>query len=179
MTFKYVIDKLRMEAKKSKLVHKHACVAIKKGKIVSPTFHNYMRAYICDFKCGSAHAEMATINYLLGCNNIRRDIMYIFYKYMHGMDIKQNDMRKIKRIRKKFNTIDLIIIRQSKTKHNLGYSKPCPECLKMMQIINIKNVIYTDHKGDFSIEKVIYMNSVNYTQMSRHIKDSTYVLHKK
>jgi hypothetical protein len=62
--FKYV-DGLLDEAKKSNLAHKHACVAISKGRQISPHFHNYMRSYMFNQKCGSAHAEMATVNYLL------------------------------------------------------------------------------------------------------------------
>ena len=65
MTFDQIIDKLRAEAHKSDIAHKHACVAIRKGKLISPTFHNYIRMYIYDYKCGSAHAEMVTMNYLL------------------------------------------------------------------------------------------------------------------
>jgi hypothetical protein len=62
--FKY-INKLQVEALKSNLAHKHACIAISKGKQVSPPFHNYMRCYMFNQKCGSAHAEMATVNFLL------------------------------------------------------------------------------------------------------------------
>lgn len=65
MTFDKIVDKLRVEAHKSDISHKHACIAMRKGKAISPTFHNYRRAYICEYKCGSAHAEMATMNYLL------------------------------------------------------------------------------------------------------------------
>lgn len=65
MKLQQFVNKLRKEASKSELNHKHACMAISKGKAVTPTFHNYMRTYIYIFKFGSAHAEMATINYLL------------------------------------------------------------------------------------------------------------------
>jgi len=65
MTFDQIIDKLRAEAHKSDIAHKHACVAIRKGNLISPMFQNYRRMYIYDYKCGSAHAEMATMNYLL------------------------------------------------------------------------------------------------------------------
>lgn len=61
-----VIKTLQKEARKSDIVHKHACIAVCGKKIASPPFHNYMRVRIYNYKCGSAHAEMATINYLLG-----------------------------------------------------------------------------------------------------------------
>ena len=60
-----IVNKLREEAKKSIMCHKHACIAYRNGRIISPPFHNYMRSYIFNFRCGSAHAEIATINYLL------------------------------------------------------------------------------------------------------------------
>lgn len=65
MKINNIVEKLRKEASKSDMCHKHACVAIKQGRMITPTFHNYMRTYMFNFKCGSAHAEMATINYLL------------------------------------------------------------------------------------------------------------------
>lgn len=66
MKITQLIERLTSEASKSKICHKHACLAMRGNKVISPTFHNYMRARIYNFKCGSAHAEMATLNYLLG-----------------------------------------------------------------------------------------------------------------
>lgn len=66
MKIDQIIKSLKDEATKSNICHKHACLAMRGNKIISPPFHNYMRASIYNFKCGSAHAEMATINYLLG-----------------------------------------------------------------------------------------------------------------
>ena len=65
MKLNNIIDKLKQEALKSDMRHKHACVAIKHGRMITPTFHNYMRSYMFNYKCGSAHAEMVTINYLI------------------------------------------------------------------------------------------------------------------
>jgi hypothetical protein len=65
MKINNIITKLKAETTKSDLSHKHACVAIKKGRMITPMFHNYMRKYMFNYKCGTAHAEMVTINYLL------------------------------------------------------------------------------------------------------------------
>jgi len=65
MKIENIVDMLRQEACKSDMNHKHACLAIKQGNIITPSFHNYMRSYIFNYKCGSAHAEMATVNYLI------------------------------------------------------------------------------------------------------------------
>lgn len=69
-----LVHKLLEEAKKSDLMHKHACIAVIKGKQISPTFHNYMRSNMFYQNCGSAHAEMATVNYLL--NSLWRERWY-------------------------------------------------------------------------------------------------------
>jgi hypothetical protein len=66
MKITQIIERLTSEALKSEICHKHACLAMRGNKVISPPFHNYMRARIYNFKCGSAHAEMATLNYLLG-----------------------------------------------------------------------------------------------------------------
>jgi hypothetical protein len=60
-----LVDKLIDEAAKSKMKQKHACVAIRNGKVISPMFHNYIRDFMFHSKCGSAHAEMAVLNYLI------------------------------------------------------------------------------------------------------------------
>lgn len=65
MKINSIVDELKNHASKSEMYNKHACVAIKQGRIITPMFHNYMRTYMFNYRCGSAHAEMATINYLL------------------------------------------------------------------------------------------------------------------
>lgn len=65
MKFSDIIIKLKHEASRSKICHKHACVALIGNKSISPYFHNYMRYQVFGLICGSCHAEMATINYLL------------------------------------------------------------------------------------------------------------------
>lgn len=65
MKLNNIINNLKNEAQKSTVSHKHACVAIIGNKTISPYFHNYMRYQVFGIICGSCHAEMATINYLL------------------------------------------------------------------------------------------------------------------
>lgn len=68
-----LISKLRNEATRSRMNNKHAAVAVCKGKIISPKCHNYMRSYMCGYKCVSMHAEMAVVNYLLNTLGGLRD----------------------------------------------------------------------------------------------------------
>ena len=66
MTFPKIIAQLKDETYLCQMTHKHASIAIKNGsRCVSPPFHNYMRPYLFKVMCGSTHAELATINYLL------------------------------------------------------------------------------------------------------------------
>jgi AAA15 family ATPase/GTPase len=65
MKLNNIVNNLKIEANKSTISHKHACVALVGHKVISPYFHNYMRYQVFGFICGSCHAEMATINYLL------------------------------------------------------------------------------------------------------------------
>lgn len=61
-----IVNKLIQEASRSSIVHQHAAVAIRKGKIISPMKHNYIRYRIGHLKTYSTvHAEIAVINYLL------------------------------------------------------------------------------------------------------------------
>lgn len=69
------------------------------------------------------------------------------------MPARPNDVKKIKKLQKKFNKIELLVIKQTKATSKLGSSRPCVMCLKMMQILKIKNVFYTNSYGDIVMEK--------------------------
>lgn len=56
---------LAHSADNSDINHKHGCVAMRKGKIISPPFHNYKRNVMFGHRCGSAHGEMCVVNYLI------------------------------------------------------------------------------------------------------------------
>ena len=77
------ICELREVSKKSDVKNsKHACIAIKQGIQISPIFYNYMRVSIFNYKCGSLHAEMSTINYLINSlfpsDKIKRCVLQSF-----------------------------------------------------------------------------------------------------
>lgn len=56
---------LAITASKSNITQKHGCIAIKKGKIISPSFYNYRRNSMFGKSCCSAHSEMCVLNYLI------------------------------------------------------------------------------------------------------------------
>ena len=71
------IPQLCNEASKSNLSNKHACVALKKGRMITPMFHNYVRSYMCGYKCGTAHAEMVALHHLLFMPYRYRHVIYL------------------------------------------------------------------------------------------------------
>jgi pyrimidine deaminase RibD-like protein len=60
-----IIEKMKPVCLKSNINQKHAAVVVKKGKIITPIFHNYKRNKMFGTTCGSAHSEMCVLNYIL------------------------------------------------------------------------------------------------------------------
>jgi hypothetical protein len=172
MTFSKIVEKLRIEALNSILLNKHACVAVIKGKAISPTMHNHRRVFIQGYKCGSAHAEMLVMNHLLKLfckiKYSKKQICIFDILYKKGLNMKYKKI--IKKMYKTFKKINLVIIKQSHTGSDLGMSRPCNMCLNMMQTLKIKNIIYTDSYGEFIVEKVSSMKSTHDSQMTLHMK---------
>lgn len=52
----------------------------------------------------------------------------------------------------KYKTIDMIVIRQSGG--NLAESKCCEDCIKLMRLVGIRKVYYSNSNGDIVCEKL-------------------------
>lgn len=92
------------------------------------------------------------------------------------MPARPNDVKKIKKLQKKFSKIELLVIKQTKATSKLGSSRPCAMCLKMMQILKIKNVFYTNSDGNIIMEKVSRMTSTHQSQMTKHMENPTHFM---
>jgi tRNA(Arg) A34 adenosine deaminase TadA len=90
------------------------------------------------------------------------------------MPAMPNDIKKIKKLQKKFIKIELLVIKQTKATSKLGSSRPCAMCLKMMQILKIKNVFYTNSDGNIIMEKVSRMTSTHQSQMTKYMENPTH-----
>lgn len=90
------------------------------------------------------------------------------------MTASPNDMKMIKKLQKKFSKIELVVIKQTNATAKLGISKPCCVCLRMMQILKIKNVTYTNSDGEFIMEKISHMTSTHRSQMTIHMENPTH-----
>jgi len=66
--------------------------------------------------------------------------------------------------------MEIVVIRQSKSDSSLGNSRPCADCLRIMKLLKIKNVYYTNIHGAIICEKISKMKSDHISQMNRCIK---------
>jgi hypothetical protein len=169
MTIDQIVAKLKEESMKSNICQKHACLAIRGNKLISPPFHNYMRARIYNFKCGSAHAEMATLNYLLGelWGEKWEKKQRCFLQLLHKVSLDKNDKKIMKKVRRKFSQISMVVIKSSST-HKLGSSRPCNMCLHAMKIMHIKYIYYSNANGEIVKEKIKYMKSTHSSAYQKH-----------
>jgi hypothetical protein len=79
MVMNSVVLELLEEAQKCTLSHKHAAVAIRNGRIVSPLFHNGVRSYVGGVRVDTLHAEMSVLHYLVkeGTKSTQRRDSYV------------------------------------------------------------------------------------------------------
>jgi hypothetical protein len=90
-----------------------------------------------------------------------------FYKLLHKMTLNENEKKIIKKARRKFSQISMVVIKSSVT-HKLGSSRPCNMCLHAMQIMNIKYVYYSNIDGKIIKEKIKHMKSTHVSSYQKH-----------
>lgn len=79
-----------------------------------------------------------------------------------------NDDKIIKKLRKKFLKIEMIVIRNSLHGVNMCSSRPCSMCLRIMKSFVIKNIYYTNSAGVLVMEKISQMNSDHKSQLAQY-----------
>jgi hypothetical protein len=86
------------------------------------------------------------------------------------MSAKEN--KNLQKLRKKFSKINLIVIKLSGSAKNLGSSKPCCNCLKILKILHVNTVYYSTQLGAIEYEKICDMESTHVAQSSIFIKEN-------
>lgn len=76
----------------------------------------------------------------------------------------KSEEKYINKLLKKFSKISLIVIKKNNN-DMLSMSKPCDECIKVMKILKMKNIYYSDHNGDIILEKVHNIETFHTSQM--------------
>ena len=91
----------------------------------------------------------------------------VFYKVLRGDKLTEKQNKYMKKIRKRFSRIDIIVIKSSKTGSHLGNSKPCSVCSNMLKKVGIRNIYYSTSDGSIIMEKVINLKTDHLSQCSQ------------
>ena len=82
------------------------------------------------------------------------------------------DDKNLRKLRKKFSKIDLIVIKRSGSSENLGSSRPCRDCLKVLKILHLNIVYYSTALGDIVHEKIRDMTSTHVAQSALFMREN-------
>lgn len=128
------------EAKLSKCLMTHGCVAVSQGKIIGRGFNHHCNPTIDGFVNGqyTCHAEISAIRnaYYSKINKSKSNSNHI--KFLKKTGIYHQDFKKI--------TLYVVRIDQH---NNIKNSAPCIDCIKMIRLFGIKRIIYSDDDGNF------------------------------
>ena len=98
---------------------------------------------------------------------MKKEFYSVFYDVLEKR--KNTNIKKYTKIKKKFSQITLVVIKYSKDK--LGMSKPCLECLKIIKLVGVKNVIYSNQYGIMVNEKVNKMKTKHLSKSQKILKN--------
>lgn len=73
------------------------------------------------------------------------------------------------KLRKKFSKIDIVVVKYSANKY--GMSKPCSNCTKILKLVGVNNVYYTNNDGDIVKERVKNMETTHESQSAIYLKN--------
>lgn len=150
--FDKVYSKLKEGAINSPIVYKHCAAILKHRKIMGkPCCNNYGCVH-SDCSLGSVHAEANAILSYFG-----KDIYF---------DYKIQKWAISKKVKNKGRKLDIVVIRINHNGDTVN-SRPCYNCLKMMQDIEIKNIFYTTSSSGFICERVQDMISIQSSHITR------------
>ena len=128
----FFLQKAAEIARRSAMNHRHGCVIVKNGEIISEGFNNTeMHMY----HLNSIHAEV-------------------------------NCLSKLKRNPRMLQDCEMYVVRigTEKMGNPLKYSKPCPDCTKVILKSGIKKIFYST-SDDFYIKyEKVQFNERKYTQ---------------
>lgn len=129
------------EALKSPCLHKHGCVVCMNGKIISRGFNNYGTSNANKFAsyAGSCHAEIQALK-------------GVWSRYKH---LKTNKQKRI------FKKITIYVVRI--TSNGVMNSAPCIDCMNKLKELNIKNIIYSNNCGSYTLCKTTNYHTNKHT----------------
>jgi hypothetical protein len=160
---------------------KHISAMVKNNKIITKyVFNSIITNKIMKLNVGTSHAEMLSVLelYRTICSssdisyNSDFDIMNFFQKKFKRTDrecvLCCVGKQKYKKLLKKLSQYSIIVLRVGLTGELLN-SKPCMDCLKVLKMIGIKKVYYSDENGNIIVEKIKNMESNHVCRFSKYL----------
>jgi len=89
----------------------------------------------------------------------------VFYKIFNSISLTKSEEKYMNKIIQKFSKISLIVIKKTNNTECLCISKPCVSCIKIMKLLKMKNIYYSDANGDIILEKINNISSCHESQM--------------
>lgn len=85
--------------------------------------------------------------------------------------MKKDRQKLLKKLRKKFKKVDLVVIRRTANTYKLTNSKPCSECTKILKLFGFNKVYYTTGIGnEIKCEKISNMCNKRMSRMDIYRK---------
>ena len=141
----------------------HIAALIINHKVVSIGSCNH-RTRVGGQNMPSIHAELHAIMLYFGSHNIKNLYYNSKIKYnskkRKNINFSNSKNKKYEKMLRSLRNAELIVIRKpnSTTIDHYLESRPCNECVKMMQKLGIKKVHYSNEKGEIITEKVKNMD---------------------
>ena len=129
------------ECCKSSVLMKHGCVAVMNGKIIAQGHNSYRNRTNDGFinNQGSCHAEISVLRNIF---HIHSNNKYANINFLNDTNHKNNKNNK-----NIFKKISLYVVRCS---YDLiiKNSAPCSECSKIIKLLNIKKIVYSNSSNN-------------------------------
>lgn len=92
-----------------------------------------------------------------GFNSVRSfsAISNKYKKYIESCHAEQNAIMKV-RDKKKLKNASIIVIRINHFSESISNARPCENCMRSIRFFHIKNIYYSDSKGQIILEKLTY-----------------------
>jgi hypothetical protein len=152
--FDKVYSKLKEEAINSPILYKHCAAILNNRKIIGKPCCNDYGCSHNDCSLGSVHAEANAIFCFFG-----KDVWFDQKNRIWTISCKS------KLIRKK---LDVVVIRIN-SNGDTANSRPCYNCLKIMQDIEIRYVFYSTDSNRLVCERVKDMISIQSSHVTRSL----------
>jgi deoxycytidylate deaminase len=125
---------------------KHGAILCKSGKKICAGHNIDTRTSYRRNICCSVHAEMGTVT-----------------KFLNSY-IKIHATRNLNKIKRKLSKFSICVVRSVVINGQICYanSNPCCDCIKKLQTVGLKNIMYSDENGNIITQKIATFNASSF-----------------